>query len=193
MVALDEQQPHRKLERVQNRVLRLITGQSMSSPYEALRAEAKVNSMRCVIRQNITKSREKALRLPEDHSRRVAFEGVCRFRLKRRDARSEAEDLYKELGKHDRAPFEVFTFKSWEKGLGKVSVLPALSGVSGMDDNVDTIRIVAEKRAIEIGADFNVYTDGSASGGLMDGGAGVVVTRGNSTSTTERCPLHLFL
>ena len=56
-----------KLERVQNRGLRLITGQSMSSPCEALRAEAKVNSMRCVIRQNIAKSREKALRLPEDH------------------------------------------------------------------------------------------------------------------------------
>ena len=51
----------------------------------------------------------------------------------------------------------------------------ALNGVSGRDDNVDIIKIAAEKRAIEIGADFNVYTDGSASGGLMDGGAGVVV------------------
>ena len=45
-----------------------------------------------------------------------------------------------------------------------------------------TIRIAAEKRAIEIGADFNVYTDGSASGGLMDGGVGVVFTRENPTS-----------
>ena len=39
---------------------------------------------------------------------------------------------------------------------------------------MDTIGISAEKRAIEIAADFNVYTNGSASGGLMDGGAGVV-------------------
>ena len=82
------------------------------------------------------------------------------------------------------------------KGLGKVSVFPALSGVSGRDDNVDTIRIAAEKRAIEIGADFNVYTDGSASGGLIDGGAGVVVTRGNPTSprvvkTIRRRGAHL--
>ena len=46
-----------------------------------------------------------------------------------------------------------------------------------MDDNVDTIRIAAEKLAIEIGADFNVYIDDSASGGLMDGGAGVMVTK----------------
>ena len=47
---------------------------------------------------------------------------------------------------------------------------------------MNTIRIAAEKRAIEIGADFNIYTDGSASGGLLDGGAGVVVTRVNPTS-----------
>ena len=66
-------------------------------------------------------------------------------------------------------------------GLGKVSVFPVLSGVSGRDDNVDTIRIAAEKRTTEIGADFNVYINGSASGGLLDGGAGVVVTRGNPT------------
>ena len=52
----------------------------------------------------------------------------------------------------------------------------------GRDDNVETIRIAAEKRAIEIGEDFNVYTDGSVSGGLMDGGKGVVVIRRNPTS-----------
>ena len=42
-----------------------------------------------------------------------------------------------------------------------------MSGVLGRYNNVDTIRIVAEKRAIEIDADFNVYTNGSASGGLV--------------------------
>ena len=42
---------------------------------------------------------------------------------------------------------------------------------------MDIIIIAAETRAIEI-AVFNVYTDGSASGGVMDGRAGVVVTRG---------------
>ena len=47
----------------------------MSSPIEALRAEATVNSMISVIRQNIAKSRVKARRLPEDHPRRLEFEG----------------------------------------------------------------------------------------------------------------------
>ena len=42
---------------------------------------------------------------------------------------------------------------------------------------MDTIRVAAKKRDIEIGSEFNVY-----NGGLMDGGAGVMVTRGNPTS-----------
>ena len=57
-------------------------------------------------------------------------------------------------------------------------VFSALSDVSGMDD---TIKIAAKEQAIKIGADFNVYTEGSASGGILDGGAGVVVTKGNLT------------
>ena len=65
----------------------------------------------------------------------------------------------------------------------KISVFPALIYVSGRDDNVDIIKITADKRAIEICSDFKVYTDGYASGDLLDGVAGVVVTRGNPTSS----------
>ena len=57
-----------------------------------------------------------------------------------------------------------------------------MSDVSARNDNVDTVKIAAERRAIEIGYDFNVYTDDSASGGLPDEEAGVVVTRGNPYS-----------
>ena len=55
----------------------------------------------------------------------------------------------------------------------------------GRDDNVDTIRIAVEKQPLEIGADINVYTVGSTSGGLLDGGAGVVVNRRNPTSLKD--------
>ena len=44
----------------------------------------------------------------------------------------------KELGEHRH--FKCFIYKPWEKGLGKVSVFPALGGISGEDDNVDTIK-----------------------------------------------------
>ena len=46
---------------------------------------------------------------------------------------------------------------------------------------MDIIKIVAEKWAIEIGADFNVYTGGSVSDGLLNVGVGFVVTRGDPT------------
>ena len=47
---------------------------------------------------------------------------------------------------------------------------------------MDTIKIAAETKAIEIGPGFNVYTNGSASAGLLDGRAGAVVTRRNPSS-----------
>ena len=56
----------------------------------------------------------------------------------------------------------MFSIKPWERGHGKIFVFTALSGVLRRDDNVDTIKIAEEKRIIEIGADFNVYTDDSA-------------------------------
>ena len=41
-----------------------------------------------------------------------------------------------------------------KRTMEKFFVFPALSGVSGRDENVHTIRIAAEKRAIEIGDDL---------------------------------------
>ena len=42
---------------------------------------------------------------------------------------------------------------------------------------MNTIKVAAERWAIEISVDFNVYTDGSLSNGLFDGVTGVVVTK----------------
>ena len=75
-----------------------------------------------------------------------------------------------------------FIVKLWERGLVNVSVFPVLSCVSGRDDYVDKIKIATEKRTIEIVADFNVYTDGSASDCLLYGGTGVVINSGIMTS-----------
>ena len=56
------------------------------------------------------------------HPRRVAFKGVCRSRLKRRDAKSEAENvcnLCKEYGEHHHVPFVFFTVKLQKRALEK--------------------------------------------------------------------------
>ena len=45
------------------------------------------------------------------------------------------------------------------------------------EENMNMIKVAAERWAIEISVDFNVYTDGSLSNGLFDGVTGVVVTK----------------
>ena len=54
-----------RLERVQDSCLRAVTSQALSTPTEALHAEAEVSSMRSCISANCLRSREKALRLPQ--------------------------------------------------------------------------------------------------------------------------------
>ena len=55
------------------------------------------------------------------------------------------------------------------------------SSVSGKEDNENTIEVTVERWTTEISADFKVYADGETSCGLLDGGAGVVVSKENST------------
>ena len=89
---------------------------------------------------------------PWYHRRYITFEGVCRSRLKWGDAKSESKHFCKELGLHHHVPFEFFNIKSCVIGLENVSVL---GGVSGRM----TIKTDADKRAIEISIEFNIYTD----------------------------------
>ena len=76
-------------------------------------------------------------------------------------------------------PLLIFFVKPWEQGLEKVSVFPALSGVSGRDNNVDKIRIAAEKRG-QLKLVLNLMSTPTAQ--HLYGGAGVVITRKNLTS-----------
>ena len=55
------------LDRIQNRSLRLITGQLVSTPLKALRLEAEVQSYYTGSNRLILKAREKALHSTNDH------------------------------------------------------------------------------------------------------------------------------
>ena len=61
------------LSSLQNRSLRLITGQLVSTPLEALRLEADVQSYHTCSNRLILKAREKALRITEDHPKHVVL------------------------------------------------------------------------------------------------------------------------
>ena len=148
MAALDQQQFRRKASTEQG--TKADNWPVNELPYEALIAEATVNSMRCVILQNIAKSTEKAIHLTEDHPIRITFEGFFRSRLKRRNERSEVEKLCKELGVHRCALFISFTVKPWENRLGKIYIFPTLICQSGKDDNVHTIRTAARNGPLKL-------------------------------------------
>ena len=62
-----------KLEVAQNKALRLVTGQYSSTPTEALRIEAEVESYKTHSERIITIAAEKADRLPPDHPRHAAL------------------------------------------------------------------------------------------------------------------------
>ena len=175
-----------ELETVQNKCLRLITGQGKSTPVEALRLEANVPSLASAIAANCLRSREKALRLPVNHPRRLALEEVAPRRLKsrQRDFRQTSERWSESCGLSDlsRIPLTYFGVRPWERGLPPDIVFPFLEGVSGREAPQHTIQQAALSRARAINAKFNIYSDGSASAGLRMGGAGAVVTTGDPSN-----------
>ena len=94
--------------------------------------------MRCAIHQNIAKSRGKALRLPEDHQRRVAFEGVCRSRLKRRGLKQK---IFVKNQVNTIVPIWNFLlFNHGKKGLGKFSIFPAYREGTTMQTQLEQLQ-----------------------------------------------------
>ena len=149
-----------KLETAQNRALRLITGQGMSSPVEALRAEAGIPSITTQIRRNCVHIREKALRLPANHPRHTAFTAPAPRRLpKRKDARSTAEAATSRIPdlRHERIQLGYFEVPPWNAGLGKVEIFAQLEGISGKTDDKCLIKSRAIDRAKYLAADYNIY------------------------------------
>jgi ribonuclease HI len=171
-----------KLERAQNKALRLITGQAKSSPVEALRAEADVSSFTSNIRANCMRSMEKAHRLPEDHPRKLAIASTIRQRLKRENWRKQATELasiFLTDKQYQRSPLVYFTTPPWSLGIGNTQVFPSLPGISGRNDEEEVKLEAALHRIRDLGCTFAVYPDGSASAGTVMGGSGAVITNGD--------------
>ena len=168
------------LGKVQNKCFRIVTTPAKSTPLEALRAENGVPSIRSIITANCMKSRE-SLRLPEDHPRRTAYEGTATIPLKKSCARTQSTHFSKSLlssVEYKRIPLQFFTVRPWNRALSSTNVVfPNLSGISGKGDSIDTIAEdrSALRRINEIGAYYNIYSDGSPTAGTKHGGAGVVI------------------
>ena len=170
------------LEATQNTALRIITGQAKTSPVECLRSEANIPSYSSVSKAACMRAREKALRLPEDHPRRISLAQPVLNRLKNRSGcLSKSADLLKDLpaAASLRKPLKFFSTAPWLQGSGNAHIFSTLPGCSGKNDTEDQKIEAAISRINYINAEITIYTDGSATGGTLDGGAAAVVTTGD--------------
>jgi hypothetical protein len=136
------------LERVQNKALRLITGQLISSPVEALRAEAGVQSFKSNAARECLKSFEKAKRLLADHPRRLALETGVASRNKRKSWLTEGEALSGLLleGYNNRLPTQMYVRPPWARSI-ETKVYSELPGASGRDEDPKVKLEAAMRRA----------------------------------------------
>ena len=169
------------LDVCQNKALRLITRQAKTSPVECLRQEVQVPSIKSVIETTCETAREKALRQPADHPRRICLDQPPITRLESRTScRTKGIDLSRSLPveTNNRRMFEMFTVPPWEQDLGQTIINSTLLGITGKDDDPELIHTTAINVINSFGMETNIYTDGSVLEGFCKGGSGVVITQG---------------
>ena len=172
-----------RLERAQNKLLRTITGQYKATRTEALRLECGLPGFKTSADRLALKAAEKAIRLPEEHPRKLAYEGVVGHTRKQSNWRTRSHQLARQLPRDlvPRANINYFPCAPWITA-PMLTVYPFLEGVESRLDEIQIKKEATLARIREVSADIVVYTDGSASQGIYQGGSGVVITKGTAES-----------
>ena len=172
-----------RLERAQRRALRIITRQPKTSPTDCMRLEMDLPSIQSTIKSACMKAREKALRLPQDHPRRECLDQPANIRLERRaNCRTSGIKMEEQLPAEasNRKQLLHYEVPPWKQDIGQTKIQPELPGITGKFDDPDKILNTALAQINSYRADYVIYTDGSAEGGMYEGGAAAVVTKGQS-------------
>ena len=157
------------LGRIQNHSLRLITGQLVSTPLEALRLEADVQSYSTCSKRLILKAKEKAQCSTDDHPKRITLDVNIRQRLQSRlSFRQKPEELSTLLPPNLQHRQNIIHFPSppWQQNSSQTRRIS--TSVLGTTSRVDGNSIKQQCSVSTITsyqADYVVYTDGSGSGG----------------------------
>ena len=157
------------LGRIQNHSLRLITGQLVSTPLEALRLEADVQSYSTCSKRLILKAKEKAQCSTDDHPKLITLDVNIRQRLQSRlSFRQKPEELSTLLPPNLQHRQNIIHFPSppWQQNSSQTRRIS--TSVPGTTSRVDGNSIKQQCSVSTITsyqADYVVYTDGSGSGG----------------------------
>ena len=167
------------LERLQNKALRYVTGQVQNTAEEALQLEAGVPSFKTNVIRNCIRSREKAERSAIDHPRRLALENSIPSRNDRQSWKKRSDEIRRRFSLpsalDDRAPIEYYIRDPWSTPRRNLTVNSTLDGTTGKDDSESNKQAAVEKFINDTNPNMVIYTDGSASGGTSNGGAGIVI------------------
>ena len=176
------------LEVVQNKALRIVTGNVKNARVSARRKEAGTPSYATLSKRSTLRSVEKAVRLPGDHPRKLA---LCNNPVPRKNTRRSWRQVGYDLGDkfspastYERQPFTPHARPPWETPNNLV-VHESVPGISSKADSADTLMSATLEWIRALMPSLVIYTDGSASAGTTDGGAGVVVTQGDPASPVE--------
>ena len=171
------------LDCLQNRSLRLISGQLVSTPLEALWLEADVQSYQTCSNCLIQKAKEKALRSTDDHLKRVSLDVNIPQRLQNRSTfRRKAEELSTLLPPElqHRQNIIHFPYPPWQQSSShEEQIATSVPGMSGRAGNINLKQQNSLATITSYQADYVIHTDGFASRGTRNGGAAAIVTRGS--------------
>eukprot|EP00662_Eupelagonemidae_sp_cell21_P038657 gene38657-60873_t len=184
-----------KLEVLQNEAARIITGCPYGTQTQMLLHEAGLMPLSTRATLNLVLAEERFARLPEGCPARDAVERGKVLRAPTRPGPSAtreqritgaalrataAQELRRQAGLNDtrREPLVLHTALPPWGDYGKVNVNPKLVvEVEDKEDEDELIRAVEETLAKLPPHEYETWTDGSAKGGVRDGGAGVVHMR----------------
>jgi len=170
------------LEVVQNEALRIISGNVRKSRLSARRLETESQSYATLSKRNILRSVEKAKRMPDNHPRKLAlYEDPVAPKNKRKSWRRVGLNLATEFRpetEYDALPLAFGSCAPWDAPTN-LTVHEAVPGISSKADDAAAMRTATLARIRDLNSSVVIYTDGSASSGTTDGGAGVVVTSGD--------------
>ena len=135
-------------------------------------------------KQLTLKAREKVLRNTDDHPKRIALNAHVPQRLQSRSNwRRKAIELAVALPEalNHRQQTDHFTIPPWVvDDSNNCTIHQSIPGISSCADSINLKSQMSISHIDNFGADYIIYTDGSATAGSTDGDFAVAVTQGSA-------------
>ena len=182
------------LDRVQNQALRIITGSMRSTPIEAMEKITAIQPLHQRRDEKTMVQAEKFKCLPQ-HPMNERMQNLTKNRLKRSSFIHESKRLAR---KHqdDLPPAHLLNSSDlpqpWNEDFRNLHISTTVPQVTSGDSQADTVKrtltlaMIAERYPEE--SWIHVYTDGSATRAVRDGGAGVLIKSPEGHTSTAGIP-----